>query len=75
MAGSAIAGVISGGLFGYAATLIFGSLNSYLLPGSILGSVIGFIIGRQRARALKLQAQVAACLIQIEQNTRKDKGA
>lgn len=69
--GSAIAGVISGGLFGFATALIFQRPDSYLLPGAIVGGVIGLVVGRQRARALKLQAQIAACLIQIEHNTRK----
>jgi hypothetical protein len=74
VAGSAVAGVITGGLFSYAAALIFQTRQLYLLPGAIAGGVIGFFVGRQRARAARLQAQVAACLIQIEENTRRDKG-
>jgi uncharacterized membrane protein YjfL (UPF0719 family) len=68
--GSVAAGLISGSLFGYAATLIFRASDSYVLPGLIVGGVIGFVVGRQRARALRLQAQIAACLVQIEKNTR-----
>lgn len=68
--GSVAAGLISGSLFGYATTLIFRTSNSYVVPGLIVGGVIGFVVGRQRARALKLQAQIAACLVQIEKNTR-----
>jgi hypothetical protein len=34
---------------------------------------LGFPIGRRKAQALGLQAQVAVCQIQIERNTRENR--
>jgi len=38
--------------------------------GALVGGAIGFQIGQQKAFALRLQAQVALCQVQIEVNTR-----
>ncbi|MEO6875089.1 MAG: hypothetical protein ABI222_09730 [Opitutaceae bacterium] len=70
---SIIAGMVTGCLFGYAAMLIFMSPISLIIPGLVVGAVTGALIGQQRTIALKLQAQIAACLIQIEANTRPNK--
>jgi F0F1-type ATP synthase assembly protein I len=69
--GGVVAGVFTGCLFGYAATLIFRTEMSLVVPGLLVGGVLGFPIGRRKAQALGLQAQLAACQIQIEKNTRK----
>ncbi len=65
-----IAGAITGGLFGFAASLIFMLSHSMLLPGAVVGAIIGIFAGRRKAQALRLQAQMALCQIQIEENTR-----
>lgn len=44
------------------------------IPGILLlgsGALLGYLHGRSRAFALKLQAQTALCQMQIEENTRK----
>lgn len=66
-----IAGAVTGGLFGFAASLIFMTSQSYLIPGAVVGAVLGIVAGRRKAQALKLQAQMALCQIQIEENTRQ----
>jgi F0F1-type ATP synthase assembly protein I len=68
-----VAGVFTGCLFGYAATLIFLPPISLVVPGLIMGGILGFPIGRRKAQALGLQAQVAVCQIQIERNTRENR--
>jgi F0F1-type ATP synthase assembly protein I len=70
-----IAGVVTGGLFGFAASLIFMTSHSLLIPGSVVGAVIGIFAGRRKAQALKLQAQMALCQIQIEENSRQNRPA
>jgi F0F1-type ATP synthase assembly protein I len=65
-----IAGAITGGLFGFAASLIFMTSHSYLVPGAVVGAVLGVFAGRRKAQALRLQAQMALCQVQIEENTR-----
>ena len=65
-----IAGAVTGGLFGFAASLIFMLSHSLLLPGAILGAILGIFAGRRKAQALRLQAQIALCQIQIEAITR-----
>jgi len=66
---------VAGGLIGFAIGLAIGSVTQ--LPSVIIGLVgavfagaIALQIGRQRAFALRLQAQVALCQVQIEANTR-----
>ena len=66
-----IAGAVTGGLFGFAASLIFMTSQSYLIPGAVVGAVLGIVAGRRKTQALKLQAQMALCQIQIEENTRQ----
>ncbi len=38
---------------------------------ALIGAVMGFSLGRQKAFMLKLQAQTALCQVRIEENTRK----
>ena len=57
MAGGALFAVSEGlGLMGF-------------LGGALFGAILGFIIGRSRAFALRLAAQTALCQMRIEQNT------
>lgn len=65
-----VAGAVTGGLFGFAAALIFMLSNSLLIPGAVVGAILGIFAGRRKAQALRLQAQVALCQIRIEENTR-----
>ena len=69
--GGIAAGAMTGGLFGYAANLMFVSPVNLLLPGLIVGTLLGIAAGRRRALALRLQAQLALCQLQTEENTRK----
>lgn len=41
----------------------------------ILGAILGYSTGQARAFALRLQAQIALCQVQIEENTRAYAGA
>lgn len=41
-----------------------------MIVGAVIFGFIGYLIGQTRAFQLKLQAQVALCQVQIEQNTR-----
>ena len=68
-----IGGAVTGGLFGFAAALIFTMSHSLLIPGSIVGAIIGIFGGRRKAQALRLQAQMAFGQIQIEENSRPNK--
>jgi hypothetical protein len=67
----AIGGVVIVGVAGKAMSV---SLNvtdgSLTAVGAVVGLVIGFLIGSHRSFMLKLQAQQALCLLQIEMNTR-----
>lgn len=65
-----IAGTVTGGLFGFAASLIFMLSHSLLIPGALVGGILGIFAGRRKAQALRLQAQMALCQVQIEENTR-----
>lgn len=67
-----IAGAVTGGLFGFAASLIFMTSHSFLVPGAVVGAILGIVAGRRKAQALRLQAQMALCQIQIEENTRSN---
>lgn len=66
-----LGGIFTGALFGYAATLIFGTMSSLVIPGMIGGAILGWPLGRRKAQALRLQAQVALCQLQTEENTRR----
>lgn len=71
--GGIITGTVTGGLFGFAASLIFMFSHSLLIPGAVAGAILGVFAGRRKAQALRLQAQMALCQIQIEENTRSNK--
>lgn len=40
-----------------------------VIIGAVIGALFGFLIGKERAFKLKLEAQVALCQVQIEKNT------
>lgn len=62
---------VVGGLFGTAGSKIISGHNLIVVIGAVAGAIIGFALGRERALALKVQAQTALCQMQIEENTRK----
>lgn len=41
-----------------------------VILAAIAGGVVGFVVGRERAFSLRLQAQIALCQVQIERNSR-----
>jgi hypothetical protein len=65
------AGMVTGGLFGYAAILIFQSRTSLVWPGLGVGAALGAAAGWRKAVSLRFQAQMAFCQLQIEENTRQ----
>lgn len=67
-----VIGILFGLGIGFGFDKAYGLGNVGLVAGVVLGAVIGYAMGQERAFALKLQAQVALCQVQIEQNTRKD---
>lgn len=66
-----MAGVVVGGLIG---AVLGGAVAGSSLTGGVFAAVLvgamAWQIGRQKAAALRLQAQVALCQLQIEANTR-----
>jgi hypothetical protein len=65
-------GAVVGGLGGFVGALWLG-MEPLLLAGvgALLGGAIGAAAMEQPALALKFQAQIALCQVQIEKNTRK----
>ena len=70
-----IGGSVTGGLFGFAASLIFMLSHSMLIPGAAVGAILGIFAGRRKAQTLRLQAQMALGQIRIEENTRPNNGS
>lgn len=64
-----VAGVLILGILG-----ILGMTAIAILPliTAVLGGIIGFLIGQEKAFELKLQAQIALCQVRIEENTRTE---
>lgn len=60
-----IGGIVIGVGLGYLISTVA------LLIGAVIIGGIGYMIGQARAFQLKLQAQVALCQVQIEENTRQ----
>ncbi|HEV7428219.1 MAG TPA: hypothetical protein VGQ46_17820 [Thermoanaerobaculia bacterium] len=67
MAGAVVGGAVGGAI---GAALPGGSALVVAVFGAAIIGVIAWQIGRQKAAALRLQAQVALCQVQIEANTR-----
>ncbi len=67
-----IAGVIAGAAttLGVVLTSSAGSLASITGMLAVVGGLLGWLFGTQRAIALRLMAQTALCQMQIERNTR-----
>lgn len=66
-----ILGLLLGGVGGYflghMAAEGYGPLTVTIV--AVLGSIIGCVVGSEKAFMLKLLAQMALCQVQIEQNT------
>lgn len=65
-----LVGVAGGGVGGYVVATPATKSTCAVIGGVIFG-LLGLAIGSGRAFLLKLQAQVALCQKQIEENTRK----
>jgi hypothetical protein len=65
-------GFVAGGIVGiFLGAPTGGKPGIFGLFGALLGVVVGVSIGRGRAFALQLQAQMALCQVAIEANTRR----
>jgi F0F1-type ATP synthase assembly protein I len=73
IAASALVGIIVGAGLGIFIDESIGAGAIVPIIGAIVGGIIGFAIGQERAFVLKLQAQTALCQMQIEQNIRGKK--
>jgi hypothetical protein len=68
--------MLIGCAFGFISLLILAEIsrgadeNVVSLFGGLVGGLIGYWIGSQKAYWLKLQAQLALCQVEIERNTR-----
>jgi hypothetical protein len=70
---SALLGVVTGATISVIVVIaaqVRQALGTVAIVGALLGGLIGYARGRERAFRLKLEAQVALCQIQIEKNTR-----
>jgi positive regulator of sigma E activity len=67
----ALLGALVGAAIGAAVGNALGSLFVVMVLGAVLVGALAFAIGQQKAFALKLQAQVALCQVQIEDNTHR----
>jgi hypothetical protein len=66
--------VLIGGSAGVIANVPFGGDEPSIIGasvGAVLLGAVGFVLGREGAFRLKLQAQTALCQIKIEENTRR----
>ena len=77
---STVLGLIIGALIGYGLATAAtenggGGAGTWALVVALVGALIGYAQGTQKAFILKLQAQTALCQAQIEANTRAAKGA
>jgi len=66
-----VAGALIGGGIGAAVGSRFHQGWLFAIIGAVFVGAIALQIGRQKAFALRLEAQVALCQIQIEANTRQ----
>lgn len=64
-----IVGVIAGGSIGFALDTAFQTGAIVTGMTAAIAGALAFSIGQQRAFWLRLQAQAALCLVQIEANT------
>jgi hypothetical protein len=66
--------ILIGGSAGLVANVPFGGDEPSIIGasvGAVFLGAIGFVLGREGAFRLKLQAQTALCQIKIEENTRR----
>jgi hypothetical protein len=66
-----VLGLVAGGVGDY---FRFGraeiKLGVFAVAGALVGGLLGFMAGQQKAFELRLRAQTALCQVNIEQNTR-----
>ena len=67
----ALLGALVGAVIGAAVGSAWGSWSVVMLVGAVVVGALAFAVGQQKAFALKLQAQVALCQVQIEANTHR----
>ena len=65
-----LAGILIGASVGAAIGSSFRQGGVFGIAGAVIVGAIAYQLGRQKAFALRLQAQVALCQVQIEANTR-----
>ncbi|HEU4887372.1 MAG TPA: hypothetical protein VFV49_05755 [Thermoanaerobaculia bacterium] len=68
--GYTVVGILAGGGIGAVIGTMLGEGVIPIVIGAAIVGVIAAQLGRQKAFALRLQAQVALCQVQIEANTR-----
>ena len=68
-----VIGLIVGGVVGVALKVGFSNDFAAWIVGTAIVAV-AFLLGQERAFHLRLQAQLALCQVQIEENTRKSPG-
>ena len=70
-----VAGAFVGLGLGGAAGGAAGHAGLGALVGMVFGAFVGYVVGLSAAFKLKLQAQIALCQVQIEENTRAGSAA
>jgi len=65
-----IGGILVGSAFLSFAGGAAGSFAAALFFGALVGGGFGYFVGNMKANALRLEAQVALCQVEIERNTR-----
>jgi hypothetical protein len=65
------AGAFFGAAFGVALGTVIRSWQMGAVVGMAAGAAAGYFLGNMRANALRLNAQVALCQVEIEKNTRR----
>lgn len=69
---SIIVGAVVGGILGAvgASAADPQQITLFVVVGAVFGSLVDLSRGRERSLRLRLEAQVALCQVQIEENTR-----
>ena len=62
--------VLGAGSYGSAVSGRQGNFGTIALVVAVVGALLGYAVGSERAFALRLMAQTALCQLQIERNTR-----
>lgn len=70
-----VAGGLLLGAFGVSAGAVGGAAPVGFIVGAAMGGLLGYFVGNMKANALRLEAQVALCQVEIEKNTRRTREA